>query len=352
MGKYPTATKVVQCTSLPGDVKSTAWSHKVDLQVTNCTPQPIQIQWVDYEGKVKREEADTIDPDDAWGQHSYVTHPFIIMDASGRDMFYFVVQDVLMEAGENVVPQVDLLVTGGGGGSAVKVESHNSVLKLSGGISSATSAVAKPQPAPVKPPKPTTTGLVQDHEYDAPKDVEGWRVFLHMDLYDNAEMVERLISTLREDLQKVRAVVPPHAVAKLTAIPFYFNACVTYLGNNGERIEGRGGCFHWSAGWLTSHGNSACKERTIEFYCADDYLDWRPSQPFVILHELTHAYHCLVHHGKDAFVQNAYTKAMGEGKYQKVAYVCTPNVTTRAYAATNAMEYVAELSEAYFGKND
>ena len=46
----------------------------------------------------------------------------------------------------------------------------------------------------------------------------------------------------------------------------------------------------------------------------------------------------------------AYNNALKSGKYDKVER--TGSGIERAYALTNEIEYFAELSEAYFGKND
>ena len=70
----------------------------------------------------------------------------------------------------------------------------------------------------------------------------------------------------------------------------------------------------------------------------------------MVLHELAHAYHHLVLGDDCKSIEAAYKHAVDKKLYESVAY-CGGG-KQRAYALTNAKEYFAELSEAYFGKND
>ena len=65
---------------------------------------------------------------------------------------------------------------------------------------------------------------------------------------------------------------------------------------------------------------------------------------------MAHAYQFLVLGEDHPAAQKAYRKAMDAGLYQSVAHV--HGEKTKAYAATNYKEYFADLTEAYFGKND
>ncbi len=68
------------------------------------------------------------------------------------------------------------------------------------------------------------------------------------------------------------------------------------------------------------------------------------------MHEMAHAYQFNVLGEDHPAAQKAYQKAMDRGLYQSVAHV--HGGKRKAYAATNYKEYFAELTEAYFGKND
>ena len=79
--------------------------------------------------------------------------------------------------------------------------------------------------------------------------------------------------------------------------------------------------------------------------------------PNFALHELAHAYHfrSLPDSFDNAEIQAAYTRAKQSGKYNRVERTFgndKPGTFERAYAMTNAMEYFAEATEAYFFRND
>ena len=82
----------------------------------------------------------------------------------------------------------------------------------------------------------------------------------------------------------------------------------------------------------------------------------------VMLHELSHAYHNgMLPDGYDnKEIQRCYDLAMKDGLYDSIEYHCgfgkdgktVTKSTAKAYAASNAMEYFAELSAAFLGGLD
>jgi hypothetical protein len=94
------------------------------------------------------------------------------------------------------------------------------------------------------------------------------------------------------------------------------------------------------------------RAKHVEIANARNFLDWMAVQPALVIHELTHAFHDkLLPDGWDnATLLDAYQKAVDSHRYEQVAYV--KGGVGRAYALTNATEYFAELSEAYFWRND
>jgi hypothetical protein len=109
--------------------------------------------------------------------------------------------------------------------------------------------------------------------------------------------------------------------------------------------------FHPSAQWLKSHGYNPEKAGHIELSNTRNFVAWsRSAQPWMVLHELAHAYHHLVLGEDCKSIEAAYKQAVDKKLYESVAY-CGGG-KQKAYALTNAKEYFAELSEAYFGRND
>ncbi len=116
---------------------------------------------------------------------------------------------------------------------------------------------------------------------------------------------------------------------------------------------GRGAGTHVSAAWLVAHGFDAEREGAIEIYDARDYLAWRAEQPLMMLHELTHVLEMGANRATLALLEQAFRKAVDAGSYEAVPYILAPlGVTRRAYAIGNFKEYGAELSEAFYGRND
>ena len=76
--------------------------------------------------------------------------------------------------------------------------------------------------------------------------------------------------------------------------------------------------------------------------------------PNFALHELAHAFHDRVLGFENAQIEAAYQKAKDAGLYDRVQRQDSEGRKRldRAYALTNAKEYFAECTEAFFTKND
>jgi dipeptidyl-peptidase-4 len=72
--------------------------------------------------------------------------------------------------------------------------------------------------------------------------------------------------------------------------------------------------------------------------------------PVIVLHELAHAYHYQVLGFDNALIKTAFERARNSGSYEVV--LRNDGNKEKAYALTNAQEYFAESTEAYFGRND
>jgi len=76
----------------------------------------------------------------------------------------------------------------------------------------------------------------------------------------------------------------------------------------------------------------------------------KKNQPMMMLHEFAHAYHFRFLGDDNVDIKTTYQSAMNAGLYQSVPD--GRGGSERAYAASNFFEYFAELTEAYWGKND
>jgi hypothetical protein len=110
--------------------------------------------------------------------------------------------------------------------------------------------------------------------------------------------------------------------------------------------------YHPSAGWLKENGYSTDLAKCVHIPRAADLPTKRNinEQPWVILHELSHAYHDQVLGFDEPRIKEAYEKYKKSGHGDKVLLFDGRHV--KHYALTNQMEFFAEMTEAYFGVND
>jgi hypothetical protein len=176
------------------------------------------------------------------------------------------------------------------------------------------------------------------------REIRGWRVLVLRDFVGRQPaLARRTLAQLDRQLAEVVRKVPAGAVKKLRTIRIWVeenephHPCMTY---------------HPDEGWLRSHAMSPAKARCVEVANARNFLEWTREQPWMVLHELAHGYHHQFLDGgfDNAAVNAAYKHAMDAKLYDSVLRV--GGKREKAYAATNAQEYFAETSEAYFGTND
>ena len=146
---------------------------------------------------------------------------------------------------------------------------------------------------------------------------------------------------LEKKLAEVIRLVPASALPKLREVPLWLS-----------RNAGPGACYHPSAGWLKDNGRVIEMARAIEFQNVDHFIDWSGDQPLMVLHELAHAWHDrnLPQGYANPEILAAFKVAEASKRYEQVSH--TSGRKQRHYALTNAMEYFAESTEAYFGRND
>ena len=164
--------------------------------------------------------------------------------------------------------------------------------------------------------------------------IEGWTVKIYPDVGPDA------VRLLETRLQDVVRLVPAKAVDELRKVPIWFG------GTEGKGIAQ----YHPSRGWLEKNGYTPEKAKAVDLGSPQQFIRETKRQPFMVLHELAHAYHDRVlgfDHGK---IRAAYDAAVKGGKYDSVLFWDGRKV--RHYALTSPQEYFAEGTEAYFGTND
>jgi hypothetical protein len=209
------------------------------------------------------------------------------------------------------------------------------VFKRNNPDSSAAASITAVQPARVH-------ALTEADPDYAEAVLHGWRVMVSKQLLvQDSGLAMRVLNLLDAQLAQIQASVPTKAVIELQAAPIWLELQTPGL---------RGAQYHWSADWLRDNGYNPRKARSVEISSAQDYLLWSQLQPSIILHELAHAYHDRVL-GKDhPELLAAFASAGTRGLYESVPSAQGP--AGRAYALNDYLEFFAELSEAYFVRND
>ena len=110
--------------------------------------------------------------------------------------------------------------------------------------------------------------------------------------------------------------------------------------------------YHPSPDWLQEHGFSRELAKCVHIPDAADFARTRQvnEQPWVVLHELAHAYHDQVLGFDNLRVKTAYEDFKRSGHGDRV--LLFDGTYTRHYALTDPQEFFAEFTEAYFGVND
>lgn len=118
-----------------------------------------------------------------------------------------------------------------------------------------------------------------------------------------------------------------------------------------DNIPDKGAMFHPSRKWLKENKMNPAKAGGIEVSSTKNFLEWsKNSQPCILMHELAHAFHNNVLRFDNPEVKKVFDQAKGARLYDSVRHVLGGQ--KKAYALTNEKEYFAEITEAYFGKND
>jgi len=152
------------------------------------------------------------------------------------------------------------------------------------------------------------------------------------------------LELLQGKLQDVARAVRADRLARLREVPLWLSLddpCAPCA------------CYHESPEWLEQNGFDPQKAKAVEICNAGAFLEWTHEQPWMVLHELAHAW-------QDRFLplddplerelEAAFVKAQDSGRYAQVLH--WDGKTTRHYAMNDVKEYFAEGSEAWLGCND
>ncbi len=206
-----------------------------------------------------------------------------------------------------------------------------------GGVSySVPAAHAHAQPA-ASPPEPHAPASAYQ-----PVEVLGWTLRVHDDLLADEALYKDVFGEIHHQLFRLTRILPGDALEALREVVIWVEL---------RNPHGGSACYHPSRGWLENNGYLPEKARCIEIGNARDFLRYTErNQPYVLLHELAHAYHHQHLGFEHPGVIDCFERAKDEGLYEQVLFI--DGRTVRHYALTDHKEYFAEATEAFFGRND
>jgi hypothetical protein len=175
----------------------------------------------------------------------------------------------------------------------------------------------------------------------APSEIEGWQVLVNQKLLAETNLCGQTLKILSAQLFQITRVVPAPALAKIRRIKIWVELDDPLF---------PGSVFHPSADWLREHGVNPAKAGAVEIANAKNFTTWTIEQPWMVMHELAHGYQHLFLGDDFAGIRDCYAHAQAAGIYENILRINGRH--ERHYALTDAKEYFAESTEAFFGTND
>ena len=179
------------------------------------------------------------------------------------------------------------------------------------------------------------------------KKLEGWTIKVDPKLLENEnnEFKDQDFTALANHLQRIKYILPAAKVKEMQKLPIW-------LDHHYEPLSSMQ--YHPGATWLRANKHDPRLVKHVHIPRAKALLNrsqWA-KHPYVILHELPHAYHdqVLSKGFENVEVLGAYNEAKEKGIYEKV--LLYSGRTVKHYGLNNQMEYFAECTEAYLGVND
>lgn len=177
--------------------------------------------------------------------------------------------------------------------------------------------------------------------------IEGWTVHVDDRLLTgpgpDQELGNRALKLLANRLFEITGVVPADRLKRLQQVPIWLDL------SHGELFAAQ---YHPSADWLKENGYDTAMAKAVHLPNVKDFLNptTQHQQPWMVLHELAHAYHDQVLGFEDPQIHDAWRRFVDSGKYKSVLHMS--GRMEPHYGLKDEHEFFAEMTEAYFGMND
>lgn len=171
--------------------------------------------------------------------------------------------------------------------------------------------------------------------------INGFTVVLHPGVVAQESLLNAVSAAISAQLSDMLRQLPAASVEKLQGTSIWVE-----LDSEVDKVA----VFHRSADWIAASDGNQDKLGQIEIVNARNFVDLSRVQSTVLLHQFAHAYHEKVIGADNASVAALYEQVQLRNLYDRVEHVS--GEVGVAYAALDPFEYFAELTEAYFGRND
>ena len=179
--------------------------------------------------------------------------------------------------------------------------------------------------------------------------LNGYQVYVEMaSINIDSHTTSLALELLKEKLAEVdNLLLTARAKKYLKRVKFFMDW---------NKDPNKGAQYHVSRRWVVAHGLPPEMAKSIHITSIHNFIKWTQlNQPYLVLHEMAHAYHDLGLSYNNILVKEAYQNAINKGLYNNVWYDAgngSAKTKKRAYALNSVQEYFAEITEAFFGRND
>jgi len=192
----------------------------------------------------------------------------------------------------------------------------------------------------------TATAFTADFYKPVLKKIEGWTIEVEPVLFEkkNETTAEKSFIALANHFQRIKYILPETRVKELQTIRIRLEL-------HNERMGAMQ--YHPSRQWLRANRYDPELAKHVHIPRAKALFSpgtWA-KHPYVIMHELAHAYHDQFLGWNNKEIAAAYEDAKKSGIYDKVL-LYTGRKNVKHYGMNNPKEYFAEATEAYLGVND
>lgn len=160
--------------------------------------------------------------------------------------------------------------------------------------------------------------------------IQGFRVLMHKAVIADPPLFNKVLAEAEEQLGDINKTVRPDRLIVLKNVPIWF--CP-----DADHVSTVGAEYHPSADWLRQNGRNPDMAGGIQVGSSVRFLRYSEQFPWMLMHELAHAYEFRKIGPENTTLKQVYNQ-------QKRLY--------NTYHKANHHEYFAELTEAYFGRND